>query len=95
MPVLNLAVLYELAIIPVALLWGVTLATIRVGREHARLQLVLSATDAHVSAERCGDWLALTVFLVTAVAVSVLATQARRRAQLAAERGLESRGRSS
>src|SRR5258707_689620 len=35
------------------------------------------------------NWLALAVSLVTGVVVSVLATQARRRSQLAAERAVE------
>jgi len=88
-PVLSLPVLYELAIIPVAVLWGVTLATVvSVASMLAFNWFFLPPTHTFQLSD-AENWLALAVFLVTAVAVSVLATQARHRAQLAAERGLE------
>ena len=62
-----------------------------VGREHARVQLVLPAAASTRS--RCTDsanWFALAVYLVTAVVVSELAARARRRAAAAEQRERES-----
>ena len=51
-PVLSLGVLYIFAVLPVAVLWGLAARDCGLGREHARLQLVLPAADAHVPAAR-------------------------------------------
>jgi two-component system sensor histidine kinase KdpD len=88
-PVLSLPVLYELAVLPVAVLWGLWLATpVSIASMLAFNFFFLPPT--HTFTLRDGaNWAALAVFLVTALVVSVLATQARRRAQLAAEEALE------
>ena len=84
-PVLSLAVLYELASCrsPCS---GAALATlVSVASMLAFNWFFLPPTHTFQLSD-AENWLALAVFLVTAVVVSVLATQARRRAQLAAER---------
>jgi two-component system sensor histidine kinase KdpD len=88
-PVLSLPVLYELAVLPVAVLWGLWFSTaVSVASMLAFNFFFLPPT--HTFALRDSEnWAALAVFLVTAVVVSVLATQARRRAELAAEEALE------
>jgi two-component system sensor histidine kinase KdpD len=88
-PVLSLPVLYELAVLPVAVLWGLWFSTaVSIASMLAFNFFFLPPT--HTFALRNNEnWAALAVFLVTAVVVSVLATQARRRAELAAEEALE------
>jgi two-component system sensor histidine kinase KdpD len=88
-PVLSLAVLYELAILPVAVIWGVGLATlVSVASMLAFNWFFLPPTHTF-QLQDAENWLALAVYLVTGVVVSVLATQARRRAELAADRAHE------
>src|SRR4029079_10004115 len=88
-PVLSLGVLYELAILDVAVLWGVPLAAVvSVASMLAFNWFFLPPTHTFQLSD-AENWLAPPRFLVTPLAVSVLATQARHRAQLAAERGLE------
>jgi two-component system sensor histidine kinase KdpD len=88
-PVLSLGVLYELAVLPVAVLWGVPLATaVSVASMLAFNWFFLPPTHTF-QLQDTANWLALAVYLVTGVVVSVLATQVRRRSQLAAERTVE------
>jgi two-component system sensor histidine kinase KdpD len=88
-PVLSLGVLYELAVLPVAVLWGVPLATaVSIASMLAFNWFFLPPTHTF-QLQDTANWLALAVYLVTGVVVSVLATQARRRSQLAAERTVE------
>jgi K+-sensing histidine kinase KdpD len=88
-PVLSLGVLYELAVLPVAVLWGVPLATaVSIASMLAFNWFFLAPTHTF-QLQDTANWLALAVYLVTGVVVSVLATQARRRSQLAAERAVE------
>jgi two-component system sensor histidine kinase KdpD len=88
-PVLSLGVLYELAVLPVAVLWGVPLATaVSVASMLAFNWFFLPPTHTF-QLQDTANWLALAVYLVTGVVVSVLATQARRRSELAAERAVE------
>src|SRR5438309_903720 len=88
-PVLSLGVLYELAVIPIAVLWGVALATVvSVASMLAFNWFFLPPTHTFQLSD-AANWLALAVYLVTAIVVSLLATHARRRAELAAERTLE------
>jgi two-component system sensor histidine kinase KdpD len=88
-PVLSLPVLYELAVLPVAVVWGLWFSTaVSIASMLAFNFFFLPPT--HTFALRNNEnWAALAVFLVTAVVVSVLATQVRRRAELAAEEALE------
>jgi two-component system sensor histidine kinase KdpD len=88
-PVLSLGVLYELAVLPVAVLWGVPLATaVSIASMLAFNWFFLPPTHTF-QLQDTANWLALAVYLVTGVVVSVLATQVRRRSQLAAERAVE------
>jgi two-component system, OmpR family, sensor histidine kinase KdpD len=84
-PVLGLSILYLLAVLPVAVLYGLAYA---LGVSIASMLAfnffflpplhTLALTDAE-------NWVALAVFVVTSVVVSELATRARRRAFAAAE----------
>jgi two-component system sensor histidine kinase KdpD len=88
-PVLSLGVLYELAVLPVAVLWGVPLATaVSVASMLAFNWFFLPPTHTF-QLQDTANWLALAVYLATGVVVSVLATQVRRRSELAAERAVE------
>ncbi len=88
-PVLSLGVLYELAVLPVAVLWGVPLASaVSIASMLAFNWFFLPPTHTF-QLQDTANWLALTVYLVTGIVVSVLATQARRRSQIASARALE------
>ena len=74
-PVLSLGVLYELAVLPVAVLWGVPLATaVSIASMLAFNWFFLPPTHTF-QLQGTANWLALAVYLVTGVVVSVLATQ--------------------
>jgi len=88
-PVLSLGVLYELAILPVAVLWGVPLAAVVSVASMLAFNWFFLPPTHTFQLQDPENWLALAVYLVTAVVVSVLATQVRRRSELAAERALE------
>ncbi len=84
-PVLGLAILYLLAVLPVAVLYGlgyalsVSIASMLAFNFFFLPPLhTLELTDSE-------NWVALGVFVVTAIVVSELATRARRRAFAAAE----------
>jgi two-component system, OmpR family, sensor histidine kinase KdpD len=84
-PVLGLAILYLLAVLPVAVLYGlgyalaVSIASMLAFNFFFLPPLhTLALTDSE-------NWVALAVFVVTAVVVSELATRARRRALATAE----------
>ncbi len=89
-PVLSLAVLYELAVIPVAVLWGIGLASATAVASMLAFNFFFLPPTHTFRLDTAENWLALVVYLVTAIVVSVLATQARRRSLLAAEREVES-----
>jgi two-component system, OmpR family, sensor histidine kinase KdpD len=88
-PVLSLAVLYELAVIPVAVAWGMTLAAATAVASMLAFNFFFLPPTHTFRLHDAENWLALAVYLVTAIVVSVLATQARRRSLLASERALE------
>ncbi|HEY8315541.1 MAG TPA: ATP-binding protein [Gaiellaceae bacterium] len=92
-PVLSLGVLYIFAVLPVAVLWGLALATaVSVASMLAFNWFFLPPT--HTFQLRDGaNWAVLAVYLVTAVVVSALAAQARRRAELAELREREAAAR--
>jgi two-component system, OmpR family, sensor histidine kinase KdpD len=80
-PVLSLAVLYLLAIIPVAVAWGLVYAAgTAIGGMLAFNFFFLPPLYTLTLADS-RNWFALLVFLVTAVVVSELATRSRRRAE--------------
>ena len=51
-PVLSLGILYIFAVLPIAVVWGLHVRGRRVGREHARVQLLLPRAGAHAHADR-------------------------------------------
>jgi signal transduction histidine kinase len=89
-PLLSLGVLYELAVLPVAVLWGlVRLATaVSVSSMLAFNRFFLRPTHT-LQLSDGANWLALATYLVTGIVVGLLATRARRRAELIAENTLE------
>ncbi len=79
-PVLGLGVLYLLAVVPVAAIWGLRFAVVvSVVSMLAFNWLFLPPTHTFHLAES-EDWVALAVYLVVAVSVSALAARARSRA---------------
>ena len=92
-PVLSLGVLYELAVMPVAVLWGVPLATaVSVASMLAFNWFFLPPRHTFQLSDGA-NWAVLAVYLVTAVVVSALAARARRRAELAELREREAAAR--
>jgi K+-sensing histidine kinase KdpD len=82
-PVLSLGVLYIFAVLPVAVLWGLALATVvSVASMLAFNWFFLPPTHTFQLSDGA-NWAVLAVYLVTAVVVSALAARARRRAELA------------
>ena len=83
-PVLSLGVALRVRRAPDRGRLGARLRGRRLGREHARVQLLLPRAGAHVHAADSKNWFALAVFVVIAVVVSELAARSRRRAREAA-----------
>jgi two-component system sensor histidine kinase KdpD len=80
-PVLSLAVLYLLAIISVAVAWGIVYAAgVAIGSMLAFNFFFLPPLYT-LTIQDSRNWFALLVFLVTAVVVSELASRSRRRAE--------------
>ena len=80
-PVLSLAVLYLLAIIPVAVAWGIVYAVGTAIGSMLAFNFFFVEPLYTFTVEDTKNWFALIVFLVTAVVVSELATRSRRRAE--------------
>jgi two-component system sensor histidine kinase KdpD len=80
-PVLSLAVLYLLAIIPVAVAWGTAFAIGMALGSMLCFNFFFLPPLYTLTLQDSRNWLALLVFLVTAVVVSELATRSRRRAE--------------
>ncbi len=88
-PVLSLGVLYLFAVLPVAALWGLRLALpVSIVSMLAFNWLFLEPTHTFRLADS-ENWVALAVYLATAVSVSGLAARARRRAAEAEQRERE------
>jgi len=88
-PVLSLGVLYVFAVLPVAVLWGLSLA-IPVSIASMLAFNWFYLPPRHTFALRDSEnWFALAVYVVTAVVVSELAARARRRAREAEQRARE------
>ena len=84
-PVLSLGVLYMFAVLPIAALWGLSYAVpVSIVSMLAFNWLFLPPQHTFRLADP-ENWVALAVYLVTAVSVSGLATRARRRAVEAVE----------
>ncbi|HZS30948.1 MAG TPA: ATP-binding protein [Gaiellaceae bacterium] len=87
-PVLSLAVLYLLAIIPVAVAWGTVYAVgVAIG-SMVTFNFFFLPPLYTLTLQDDRNWFALLVFVVTAVVVSELASRSRRRAE-EAEAALE------
>jgi K+-sensing histidine kinase KdpD len=80
-PVLSLAVLYLLAIIPVAVAWGLAYAAGTAVGGMLTFNFFFLPPLYTLTLADSRNWFALLVFLVTAVVVSELATRSRRRAE--------------
>jgi two-component system sensor histidine kinase KdpD len=80
-PVLSLAVLYLLAIIPVAVAWGIAYAVGAAIGSMLAFNFFFLPPLYTLTLRDSRNWFALLVFLVTAVVVSELATRSRRRAE--------------
>ena len=90
-PVLSLGVLYVFAVLPVAVAWGWTYAVpVAVASMLAFNFFFLPPTHTLTLADS-RNWLALAVYLTTAVVVGSLASRARRRADEAERREREAR----
>ena len=88
-PVLSLGVLYLFAVLPVAALWGLPFAIpVSIVSMLAFNWLFLPPTHT-LRLEDSENWVALAVYLVTAISVSTLSDRARRRAEEADERRRE------
>jgi two-component system, OmpR family, sensor histidine kinase KdpD len=88
-PVLSLGVLYLFAVLPIAAIWGLWFGVaVSVVSMLAFNWLFLPPTHTFHLAES-EDWVALAVYVVTAVSVSALAAQARRRAEEAEQQRRE------
>src|SRR5438477_4779635 len=79
-PVLSLGVLYLFAVLPVAVFWGLASALpVSIASMLVFNWLFLPPTHT-LALHDSANWVALAVYLVTAVVVSELAARARRRA---------------
>jgi K+-sensing histidine kinase KdpD len=88
-PVLSLGVLYLFAVLPVAALWGLPFAIpVSIVSMLAFNWVFLPPTHTFRLADS-ENWVALAVYLVTAISVSALSDRARRRAEEADERRRE------
>jgi len=79
-PVLSLAVLYLLAIIPVAVAWGSVYAVATALGSMLAFNFFFVAPLYTFTIADTKNWFALLVFVITAVVVSELASRSRRRA---------------
>jgi K+-sensing histidine kinase KdpD len=80
-PVLSLAVLYLLAIIPIAVAWGIVYAVGMAVGSMLVFNFFFLPPLYTLTLQDSRNWFALLVFLVTAVVVSELASRSRRRAE--------------
>lgn len=88
-PVLSLGSLYVLAVLPVAILWGrIWAVLVAVASMLTFNFFFLEPVHTFRLSER-SNWLALAVYLATAIAVSELAARARQRAAEAEQRERE------
>jgi two-component system, OmpR family, sensor histidine kinase KdpD len=88
-PVLSLGVLYVFAVLPVALLWGTGLAVAVSVASMLAFNWFFLPPRHTFHLRDSGNWLALAVYLVTALVVGALAARARRRRDDAEQRRAE------
>jgi two-component system, OmpR family, sensor histidine kinase KdpD len=88
-PVLSLGVLYLVAVLPTAIVWGLAVALpVSVASMLAFNFFFLEPVHT-LRLRHTENWVALAVYLAVAVAVAQLASRARRRAEDAEQRGRE------
>ena len=92
-PVLSLGVLYIFAVLPVAVFWGLGLATVVSVASMLAFNWFFLPPRHTFQLSDGANWAVLAVYLVTAVVVSALAARARRRAELAELREREASAR--
>jgi two-component system, OmpR family, sensor histidine kinase KdpD len=85
-PVLSLGVLYVFAVLPVAILWGAPLAVAVSVASMLAFNWFFLPPKHTFHLRESGNWLALAVYLATAVVVGALAARARRRGDDAEQR---------
>src|SRR5713101_8595513 len=84
-PVLSLGVLYVFAVLPVAVLWGLAYALPVSILSMLAFNFFFLPPEHTLALRDSENWVALAVYLVTAVVVSELATRSRRRGAAALE----------
>src|SRR5690348_6425739 len=88
-PLLSLGVLYVFAVLPIAVAWGVGFAVAVSIASMLAFNWFFLPPEHTFQLRDGANWLALTVYLVTAVVVSALAARARRRRDDAEQRRRE------
>jgi signal transduction histidine kinase len=83
-PVHALGVLYLLAVVPVAVLWGMVFATLVSLVSVLSFSYLFVPPRRHFDITQSGNWYALLVFVVTAIVVSELAARSQRAARASA-----------
>jgi signal transduction histidine kinase len=83
-PVLALGVLYLLAVVPVAVIWGLVFATVVSVLSVLTFGYLFIPPRRTLDIGESGTWYALLVFVLTAVVVSELATRSQRAARASA-----------
>jgi len=84
-PVLSLGVLYLFAVLPIAALWGVAYALAVSVLSMVAFNFLFLPPVHTLALRDSSNWVALAVYLVTAVVVSELSARSRRRALAAVE----------
>jgi len=79
-PVLGLSVLYLLAVLPVAIVWGLVYALLVSVASMLAFNFFFLPPVHSLTLQDSSDWFVLGVFVVTSVVVSELAARSRRRA---------------
>jgi K+-sensing histidine kinase KdpD len=93
MPVLSLGVLYIFAVLGVAVYWGLALAVAVSVASMLAFNYFFLPPEHSFHLSDSANWAVLAVYLVTAVVVSALAANARRRAEIAELREREATAR--
>jgi two-component system sensor histidine kinase KdpD len=88
-PVLSLGVLYLLAVLPAAIVWGIAVALPVSVASMLAFNFFFLAPVHTLRLRETENWVALAVYLAVAVAAGQLAARARRRAEDAEQRGRE------
>jgi two-component system sensor histidine kinase KdpD len=88
-PILSLGALYVFAVLPIAIVWGITLAVPAAVASVLAFNWFFLPPKHTFTLSDSENWLALAVYVVVAVVTSELAVRVRRRAMLAEQRERE------